>query len=163
MALTDMSKVNWRDVRNESANFPHLDIPSLPPGTQTVESNPPEEPVTPRGLTAVQTRALVDQRIREKLNEALDRAMPPFRVEAPSVRPIINRNSLANPEALAAQHEQVKQQLTDTPTAELNRIAAVYEHLLNGTPIPHELGVPIISFDGNVSFADPTSSEIAKQ
>jgi hypothetical protein len=37
--------------------------------------------------------------------------------------------------------------------AEAERAIAVLQALLDGAPLPKHLGVPIVSFDGSVSFA----------
>jgi hypothetical protein len=110
-------------------------------------------------LTATQVRALVDQQIRAELAKERDRntsSVPPFRmVPDASIRP--NRNTRPDPCVLSAALQQNKQKLMQPTTVEehdeAQRAIAVLQALLDGTPLPKHLGVPIVSFDGSVTFS----------
>jgi hypothetical protein len=69
-----------------------------------------------------------------------------------SIRP--DRNARPDKYVLAAALQQNQQKLAVAPDAEIERTIAVLQALLDGTPLPRHLGVPIVSFDGSVSFAE---------
>jgi hypothetical protein len=103
----------------------------------------------------------VDQRVDEHIAEERDNNAPPllprlpFRPTPSSARR--GRDVQIDRYAVAAALQLKKQKLNQPSSAaeqvETERAIAVLEALLNGTPLPRHLGTPIVSFDGNVSFA----------